>query len=105
MPTQPFDILPPTLFQPLAAPSRRLYLAVLLRLFAMAQATTLLAEEAIVFTVIEVIATPGNEVVKWDAETQAEFTALAAVLPTGNTETAADEIYRRQRLQARALLR
>lgn len=104
MSTHPFDILPPALFQPLAAPSRRLYLTVLLRLFSLAQEAAILDEEAVVLAVLDVIATSGNEIAEWDAETQAEFAALEAVLPTEATDTTG-ETYRRQRIQARALLR
>ncbi len=97
-----FDILPATLFQPLAAPSRRSYAAVLLRLYDLAQGMAMVAEEAAVEAVVEVVAAADQaERDLLAQDTEPELLALAGEPEEGE----AQEAYRRQRLQARAILR
>lgn len=97
-----FDRLPATLFQPLAAPSRRVYAAVLLRLYELAQAMATVEEEAAVEAIVDVVAAAGQaECDLLVEETQEELQTLAGEPQEADLQ----DSYRRQRLQARAILR
>ncbi len=98
-PANLFDTVPATLFAPLAAPSRRVYAAALLRLYDLAQGVFVVADEAALEAVLDVIANV-------DAVEQATLAGdIAAELQALGEETAGADQYRRQRAEARAILR
>lgn len=123
-----FDLVPPTLFQPLAAPSRRLYAGALARLYDLAQGLAFVEEEAAVEAALSVIAAADQEeqaqlAQEMEAELAGEqepeadlqetypesirseqgLATLRILAPKATISQ--DRHYRQQRVQARAVLR
>ncbi len=101
-----FDIVPPRLFQPLTAPSQRIYAAALLNLYQRAQLEFVLQEEAAVETVINAVAEADQaeqELLGQDSGVQEELHTLEKY--SGLDAVMIQETYQKQRLQARAILR
>ncbi|GEM_PF-4720045 len=102
-----FDFIPTRFFQPLAAPSQRIYATTLMHLYRLAQIEFVLSEESAVNGVISVVAEAAQaeqELLTQDAVVQSELRLLEKFsLPNDLSEL--EETYQRQRLQARAILR
>lgn len=99
-----FDIIPKNLFQPLAAQSRRLYAAILQQLYQLIQTSMVVEEEAVVDTIMDVLALAEEaerEALLADEMIQNRLQAF----DTADLEDDPDETYRQQRAQARAILR
>jgi hypothetical protein len=94
-----FDTLPPTLFAPLTAPTRRLYAAALLRLYDLAQGAFVVEDAAATEAVLDVLAATDPD--ERDALAQEIAPELAALEEEADPRDTA----RQQRRQARAMLR
>lgn len=97
-----FDAVPPSLFAPLAAPSRRVYAATLLRLYDLAQGAFVIADAAALEAVLDVVAAADPDD---DAALAEDILAELAVLEPDPPAEEPDALYRRQRATARAILR
>jgi hypothetical protein len=107
-PTNLFDLIPLTLFQPLAVPSRRIYAAVLLRLYELAQGAAFIQEEVAVEAVMEVLANISQEEqveLAQDEAVQLELQMEMQLQDEGNEYGGLKNIYRQHRAQSRVILR